>query len=1416
MKYQLGINAKSILALLLAITLVLGLVPAFGLGSVSAETNSVAANTNSAALAATPATATNSDADDDFDPFTDLYIVVVGSLRHVTYNGNEHVVTGFTVEARPRYGVDVDANVIESFLENIRVEADVPTIRATSVLRDADTGAVLPRVARIPIDSIQIYYTETSDYEDDDNDDDNVVELDVTYRFVDRIQSTPIILRINPRQIQAAAIGRSLGAFDPLVHLELKVIGNEIDLDYNGKIREHGSFTVDAILLDGAPTPPPGAVNAFLESIRVEVDNSYTIRETNVSRNTVTGAVLPIISEFPDTAVRIYSVENDELLTNFSGPIETYPFVMRIRPIGIQVTVFAMDIAFGEQALKENIRYQFNQNRFVYIEGYRDDLSDILANGGIVRRLFPDTTTLAPIHHPNYVQVDLGNWVSFSRVPNRNYDFTAAYGTLRIGSDPATLRIEKYANNVPNAPYDFFRVGEYITYTIRVTNTSHHEGGTPAKNVVITELHPGTWATTASLRHVSNNSILHNLSVDEDDFEICDYDGLRVIIPELEHGYIFEIEFTILATRNMVPDNNIVGYLHNRVEVSADDVDYDPYDHHSEDTVQIRPLSPVLAINKTAVNNPVFVGDDIVYTITVQNTVNAELGRAANNVLISESQPGEWAATALLNGNVVTAPENFTISNLNVTIPVLAPGATFVIEFTADSNYITERIHENIVFVSAPGDPEIGDDDPIPDDEDVEVLPRPNLNITKEADSNEVVVGDDIVYTITVTNRNTNIERTVGEARNVVIRETQTGTWGTAQLNGNIVTEGFTTSTYTVHIPVLNPGDVFEIIFTVVATEQMISPNGHRNVVVVRNNVNDSGNGDDCWLICTDYDEDDCDCEDNNGCECDDGHCDSDDDTVIITRPPVNQPNPILTITKAADTANRVYVGDEIVYTITVRNTGTVPVTHVLITESLPGTWRNARLNGISVAAPGSFTINGSVVTLPSLAAGGVFEIEFVVTATAEMVRENGAPFRNTVVVSAPYDPYVPDDDDYEDIPILPLPDLRIIKRGPGHNVQVGQNIVYRIIVINTTTNAAANNVVVTETQRGTWGSAWLNGSAAPADFFTTSTYNVYIPVLNPGDRFEIDFSVLATNAMVGQHGNVVIVTSDDTDDHYDDEVVTVVRPGGPGGPWNPGPGGPGGPGDPGNPSVSPDVELDDPIIPLVPFTTTHYRYLIGDDRGLIRPRDSITRAEVATIFFRLITDEFRVEMWTQTNPFSDVVLTNWFNNGVSTMANTDVVRGMPDGTFQPNRSITRAEFAAMISRFVGNSYYGPNLFPDIYGHWAQNDINLIGSLGWANGMPNGAFEPNRPITRAEAATIVNRILIRHPEHLSDLLPNRTVWPDMTNSSAWYYIDLQEATNSHSYDVKDAGFHETWLELIPCPNWVALERPHSTPMAHRS
>ena len=237
----------------------------------------------------------------------------------------------------------------------------------------------------------------------------------------------------------------------------------------------------------------------------------------------------------------------------------------------------------------------------------------------------------------------------------------------------------------------------------------------------------------------------------------------------------------------------------------------------------------------------------------------------------------------------------------------------------------------------------------------------------------------------------------------------------------------------------------------------------------------------------------------------------------------------------------------------------------------------------------------------------------------------------------------------------------------------------------------------------------------------------------------------------------------------------------------------------------TPTVEIpDDDALGL--NTTDHFAYIVGYGNGEVRPQNNITRAEVATIFFRLLTDDVRDENLTKTNRYSDVAATSWYNTAVSTLSSMGIITGYPDGTFRPNAAITRAEFAAIAARFDSNGDKTTAKFSDIATHWAKDEISIAYNNGWITGYPDGTFGPQRDITRAETMTLVNRVLNRQPETEDNLLPNMTVWTDNTNPKAWYYLAVQEATNSHYYKFKTNSQYEKWTELRETRDWKALEQ----------
>ena len=220
-------------------------------------------------------------------------------------------------------------------------------------------------------------------------------------------------------------------------------------------------------------------------------------------------------------------------------------------------------------------------------------------------------------------------------------------------------------------------------------------------------------------------------------------------------------------------------------------------------------------------------------------------------------------------------------------------------------------------------------------------------------------------------------------------------------------------------------------------------------------------------------------------------------------------------------------------------------------------------------------------------------------------------------------------------------------------------------------------------------------------------------------------------------------------------------------------------------------------------FTDDHYAYIVGVPGGTVRPNDSMTRAGVATIFFRLLKDSVRDANLLTSNTYTDVPDGHWANTAISTMTGLDIVRGYDAAAFGPGDPITRAQFAAICARFDTGKSNGEQTFSDIQGHWAEKYIERAAELGWIKGFEDGTFRPDTYITRAQAVTMINRMLNRVPEDPSDLLPGMNVWPDCRPGD-WFYLAIQEATNSHDYRRK-AGSYETWTDLNADPDWTRYE-----------
>ena len=221
-----------------------------------------------------------------------------------------------------------------------------------------------------------------------------------------------------------------------------------------------------------------------------------------------------------------------------------------------------------------------------------------------------------------------------------------------------------------------------------------------------------------------------------------------------------------------------------------------------------------------------------------------------------------------------------------------------------------------------------------------------------------------------------------------------------------------------------------------------------------------------------------------------------------------------------------------------------------------------------------------------------------------------------------------------------------------------------------------------------------------------------------------------------------------------------------------------------------------------------HVAYIMGYPDGTVQPKGEITRAEACTIFFRLLTDSSRDYYFSKTNDYTDVNAGDWFNNAISTLSNAGIVTGYNDGTFRPNQPITRGEMAKIIANFA-NLNKGTKSFTDLSGHWSKTYVELAAGNGWIAGYPDGSFRPDQKITRAETVTMINRVLERVPAKELRLLSRSIMltFPD-NNPGDWYYIAIQEASNSHEYQrsVYETTGDEMWTKLIDNVDWTKLEK----------
>ncbi|WP_304509390.1 S-layer homology domain-containing protein, partial [Anaerotignum sp.] len=231
------------------------------------------------------------------------------------------------------------------------------------------------------------------------------------------------------------------------------------------------------------------------------------------------------------------------------------------------------------------------------------------------------------------------------------------------------------------------------------------------------------------------------------------------------------------------------------------------------------------------------------------------------------------------------------------------------------------------------------------------------------------------------------------------------------------------------------------------------------------------------------------------------------------------------------------------------------------------------------------------------------------------------------------------------------------------------------------------------------------------------------------------------------------------------------------------------------------EVTILDEEVPLADGLNVidHFAYIFGYKDGTVRPTNRISREEVAAIFYRLLSDDVRANMKSTTQDFPDVSGQRWSNTSIATLSNGGVIAGYPNGEFRPGNSITRAEFAVIVSKFDNLSKTDTNQFSDIENHWAKDFINSAALKGWISGYPDGTFHPNDYITRAEAMTLINSVLNRKVSK-EGLLENAKYWSD-NSEDAWYYEAVMEATNSHDYTRETPTGDETWTAITPDKTW---------------
>ena len=855
--------------------------------------------------------------------------------------------------------------------------------------------------------------------------------------------------------------------------------------------------------------------------------------------------------------------------------------------------------------------------------------------------------------------------------------------------------------------------------------------------------------------------------------------------------------------------------------------------------------------------------DTLTYTITVTNTGNTErndvtvtdtfmVGETTGELTFTDSQDDGYSIAR----NETTGAYTITIDSLGA-----AESESDSITITANYKVTADDTGKTITNTAVASD---GDEDPNndPKDETITIVENPDWTVTKTVDNATPNVGDTITYTITV--KNTGNTTLNGLTVTDTMDDGRTVTWGTlpegvthiADTN-NLSISGLAsqtdveiTATYTV--VATDAGATFKNTVTVSDGTTSETPDEPPEVTVNNPNVSinktvsgmsgadnravegdaltytisvkNSGNtkldvavSDDMWTagkvnsaeldgttinvssgsytisgldvgesksITYTYTvtaEDVTNGTIDNAATADINEDGTPDAKHEITTP-TGEPSLIVDKTASEET---VQVGAPITYTIEVKNDGYSVMNNVVVRDTL---WTEDTELTVTGDVTGTYQVDedGGKYYISEMKPGQTLTITYTYTPT------EAGTLTNKVEVTADNlpDGEKPSDEVTVEVTPEPVSSLTVNKSlaqvngsdYTGGKVSVGDKLTYTIQVTNTG-NTTLSRVTVED-------SLWNDGDAIQVDgelayVADGGTYTIKREIA-PDDMVTITYTYIVLRSDAGDTlTNTATVATPDGGTTGEDTTETPVKPVTP---------------------IRPPVDPDKPEL----NTEDHYAYIVGYEDGSVQPEGDITRAEVATIFFRLLTDESRNEFWSQTNDYTDVPADAWYNNAVSTLSNAGIIDGYEDGTFKPDGNITRAEFATIAVRFFEATYDGEDLFSDIAGHWAQDYINEAANAGIVDGYPDGTFRPQQYITRAEAMTMVNRTIDRHPD-ADHLLDDMIVWPD-NPETAWYYEQVQEATNSHEYTMNtddEQNPYEIWTELLPNRDWSELEKAWS-------